>query len=292
MEIRSATLSANGARLAYGTRSFSSDYWRLPVLADRLATWADAERITSSQGKVQFARLTPDQRSLMVSLYRPGNYDIWRLPLDGGAMERLTTHPGYDYGPAVSADGEDLVFYSTRGGDSNIWLLPLAGGPIRQLTNGSYPVWSPDGREIVFTSNGTLKRCVVDSCEPVSLTDTFACLADWSPDGDWLACAHDGRVWRLPASGGDPEPVTPTLDGVGPVVRWAAGGSEVWFPGRISGKFAIWAVNVEDGTERALADLTGRNGWMDPYSFAAGGDFFYFSWGEGTGDIWVVDLVD
>ena len=63
-------------------------------------------------------------------------------------------------GPQISPDGTQVVFVATRMNgpketyDSNLYLIPAAGGASKRLANTGRdggPVWSPDGRTIVFT---------------------------------------------------------------------------------------------------------------------------------------------
>ena len=65
------------------------------------------------------------------------------------------------------------------------------------------PNWTPDGRWLVFNSEGLLYRILPDGSEGPSLIDT-GCLNDLnndhvvSPDGAWLyVSANDGHIYRV-----------------------------------------------------------------------------------------------
>ena len=66
--------------------------------------------------------------------------------------------PGYYADPALSPDGSKLAFAMRESAEStmDIWILDVAGGAPRRFTSDSAddraPVWSPDGRSIVFRS--------------------------------------------------------------------------------------------------------------------------------------------
>jgi TolB protein len=90
-----------------------------------------------------------------------GRYELYRVPAEGGAEERLTFAGGYDDGPEYSPDGRWIYFNSNRGGRWNIWRMPPDGaGPkdakAEQVTRDEpedwFPHLSPDGKWIVFLS--------------------------------------------------------------------------------------------------------------------------------------------
>lgn len=155
--IREATISPDGTRMAYSKGGLVANVWRVPILDDRPATWADAEQITFDEAYVEMVDVSPDGARLLVSSDRGGNPDIWALPADGGEMHQLTTDPTPDWWPRWSPDGQQIVFFAYRSGNRDIWVMPVKGGPARQVTTHEardwWPTWSPDGREIAFSSH-------------------------------------------------------------------------------------------------------------------------------------------
>jgi len=73
LEVRTAAFSPDGTRLAYsrGRREFDSNIWRVRILHDRLATWADAEQLTFDNAFIQFFDVSPDGKRLVFSSDRP-----------------------------------------------------------------------------------------------------------------------------------------------------------------------------------------------------------------------------
>jgi tricorn protease len=60
--------------------------------------------------------------------------DLWRVPIKGGRAERLTVHPASDTGPRWTPDGKQIVFSSNRYGSADLFVMDRDGGGIRRLT--------------------------------------------------------------------------------------------------------------------------------------------------------------
>jgi dipeptidyl aminopeptidase/acylaminoacyl peptidase len=115
-------------------------------------------------GKIAFDR---DGRSLIADSNRDpdpdhaiGEGDLWRLPLDGSAPQRLLARNGPDESPALSTDGSMIAWIGTdlpAGGGWSTPRLHLAaadGSSHRVLTAGldapvSNPVWDADSKSLL-----------------------------------------------------------------------------------------------------------------------------------------------
>jgi Tol biopolymer transport system component len=274
------------------------------VLADRQATWSDAQQLTFDNALVEFLDLSPDGTRLAVSSDRRGNPDIWIMPSGGGEMQQFTTDPTPDWDPAWSPDGREIAFYAYRSGNREIWVQPVGGGPARQLTKGEadsvFPRWSPNGKTIIFASrtSGPSDIWTVPAAggAPAFLTgeptfedtDPF-----WSRDGQWVLFRSNrsGRpeVWRVPAGGGAPQPI---FEG-GASPTFSPDGREIYYlgPGPADqGGRAIWVASADGKASRPLTALTGRRGSLNANALSTDGRFVYFTWAEGASDVWVMDL--
>jgi tricorn protease len=60
--------------------------------------------------------------------------DIWIASADGGNPRRLTAHPANDWSPRFSPDGRQVAFTSDRTGNSDVFVMPVAGGEPTQVT--------------------------------------------------------------------------------------------------------------------------------------------------------------
>ena len=127
-----------------------------------------------------------------------------------------------DFQPAVAPDGRRVAFVSTRSGSHEVWVAEADGAGARRLTSFggarvSAPRWSPDGRRLVVSArvegnadvfvvsaDGEARQITVDPADDVA--------PSWSRNGQWVYFASDrGDTWqiyRVPAAGGAPEPVT------------------------------------------------------------------------------------
>src|SRR5436190_9367020 len=120
------------------------------------------------------------------------------------ALAALVAMPVF-VGPAQAAfpgaNGR-IAFYSDRDGNNEIYSVAgPGGGNLTRLTNNtasdSEPVWSPDGSQIVFTSNRPgnfeIYKMNADGTGQTRLTNKAAFDADpsWSADGTQIVFASD-----------------------------------------------------------------------------------------------------
>ena len=90
---------------------------------------------------------------------RSGHQQLWRMNIEGGDAEMLTTGEGDVSNPSWSPDGTKIAFAWTRGyeiGGFNIFIMDIANRMPIQLTHGmgrnENPWWAPDGVHLVFSS--------------------------------------------------------------------------------------------------------------------------------------------
>jgi len=126
-----------------------------------LPSTGGAPRQITQQKPSYFHGWSPDGRWLAYCAERAGNFDLYRISREGGAEERLTSHPGYDDGPDYSPDGRWIYFNSDRSGSWDIWRIPADGAGTddaraQRVTSDEWEDWfphpSPDGKWIVFLS--------------------------------------------------------------------------------------------------------------------------------------------
>jgi len=117
-------------------------------------------------------------------------------------------------GLALSPDGTRIAFAARDAeGKRALWVRSFETGESQRLhgtDEAMYPFFSPDGRNLGFMAQGSLKR-IPAAGGPVQ---TLAAVREgrggtWSPDGT-IVFAPDfrGGLWRIPAAGGEPVELT------------------------------------------------------------------------------------
>ena len=116
--------------------------------------------------------------------------DVYKVSSEGGTAQRLTTPDSYESVPVWSPDGKQIAFSSNRYGNADVFVMPSEGGSARRLT---------------FNSSGET---------PVA----------FSPDGGYVYFSSDIQIpaksvafpgmfhqlYRIPAAGGNAEQVLST----------------------------------------------------------------------------------
>ncbi len=99
---------------------------------------------------------SPDGTTLAYCGQRGGKFDIFTIPVSGGAETRLTRGEGHNDGPDYSADGAWIYFNSSRSGRNQIWRIQPDGTGVQQITDDGHADWfphpSPDGKNVLLLS--------------------------------------------------------------------------------------------------------------------------------------------
>jgi serine/threonine protein kinase/Tol biopolymer transport system component len=119
--------------------------------------------------------------------------------------------------PSISPDGRRVALFRTVDGNMDIWMLDLLRGVLTRFTsepgNDASPIWSPDGKYVVFNSNRNgvfdlyRKAATGTGNEELMLaTPQNKNPRDWSADGRFIlyrspAATAGFDLWALPLYG-------------------------------------------------------------------------------------------
>jgi Tol biopolymer transport system component/predicted Ser/Thr protein kinase len=143
--------------------------------------------------------------------------------LDGKKLGKMG-QPAPIAGASLSPDGNRVLAPLFSNDRLNLWMYQVSSGLASRFTFGDGPdhavVWSPDGKQVVYTDNfkwffketsGTSEARIIEN----GFVNSFP--QSWSPDGKLLAYVlNDGTgidIWMYPISG-DPKPY-PFITGPG-----------------------------------------------------------------------------
>lgn len=86
---------------------------------------------------------SPDSESLLFASFAPGDFDVYALALDSGALQPWTRDPETDVYPAWSPAGDKIAFVSSREELYNVYIQGGPVAPAARLTDGSMNYWTP-----------------------------------------------------------------------------------------------------------------------------------------------------
>ena len=229
--------------------------------------------IRTSEGTTLAFDLSSDGQTIVFDLLG----QLWLVPATGGSARAITNgvrDVAEDLDPSFSPDGRQVVFRGERSGRTGMWLLNLDTGGPRQLTQLADPVgmeggaaWSPDGRTIAFArsmpdpvarrwrsdiilfdvASGTTRELAIANLPNPQLRDPA-----WVQGGSHIAFVarnvrneQGGRVWMVPAAGGEASAITgDSASALAPVFT-ADGGLMAYFAPDSAGRIQVWAQHLE-----------------------------------------------
>ena len=193
-----------GTQVAYVTAKGSGNS-RLYSLVISDADGENEQTIMESPDPIMSPAWSPDSRQLAYVSFEDNVSSVFVQTLRTGNRIKVSSRPGINGAPAFSPDGRQLVL-TLGGADGNldIHVLDLTSRELTRLTTNraidTEGSWSPDGKEIFFTSDRSggpqVYRVSADgrgTPERVTFEGSYNARPRLSPDGSKLAMVHLDR---------------------------------------------------------------------------------------------------
>jgi Tol biopolymer transport system component/DNA-binding winged helix-turn-helix (wHTH) protein len=256
---RRPDVSPDGSRLAFVRSAVHGlDDIYLLDLASPLES--EPRRLTHLQRKITDLAWHPDGRNLLSTQLHAFHYGLWRVPVDGGAVEEIAIGEDNSFHVAVSAAGDRIAFARERY-DTDIWRYPLSGAPGESLIASTQVDYGPDvsavdGRLLFLSKRSGAPELWLadpDGGEPRRLTDfggPYVGHARWSPHGDRVVLDARGHgnadIYSLSPAGEAPRRLTAdAAEDVAP--NWSRDGDAIYFASNRSGEWQVWRVAAAGG---------------------------------------------
>lgn len=238
-------------------------------------------RLTRHPAEDALPRFTADGRRIVFSSLRSGEWQLYEVDVGGGEARRLRENAHREWQADPSPDGARLAFLSNADGAEALWAQVLASGREQMLVRHGKrtllgnPHWSPDGRQIVFSSNHGFpghRVHVLDvasgETRRLSPLESGACEPRWSRDGARVAYVRRSHLTRDRsvivehdlASGRERLLVEWPALNYDPV--YTLDGGAISFVSTVAGEFALYRQQLSDGRSQRLT--TGKGAVRHP----------------------------
>ncbi len=303
------SIAFSAERLVYVSYTARANIWSLPIPISGTVDTSGARAVTSGNQVIESMRVSSDGQWLLYDSTLHLNADIFRLPLAGGAAERLTTDPSDDFAADLSPDGREVAYHSWRSGSRDIFISPIAGGQAQQITSTGAqewdPIWSPNGRALAFSNltatEGMARGLYLTRRDasgswsaPVALRAARSERGSWLTDELLLAASSTGAIemigadsWLVSVVYAPSRPGDPKAENV--VV--AEDGRAAYFKSHdAEGRASFWTVPLAGGQPRRLVRFEDLARVSIRPDFAVGAGKFFFTLEDRQADIWITDI--
>lgn len=254
-----------------------SDNWELWTIN---ADGTEPKQLTQTPLDERFPSWSPDSQTIAYSI---SDGSLWTIRPDGNQMKQLplnikekrrrdNTHPVW------SSDGRFIAFVSFLfdRDDSEIWIINVANEHLVELVPQNEiqinPTWSPDGRELIYSSTiyGPASKIIQDlwiiqsdgrNARRLLMNDAANYHADWSPDGKKLAFTSDKSgnmdIWLFDLQSQRISQLTHS-SAYDADPSWAPDNQHLAFVSNRTGTMQIWIMDIIGQNLRQLTKNLGK----------------------------------
>ncbi|HSF19623.1 MAG TPA: winged helix-turn-helix domain-containing protein [Vicinamibacteria bacterium] len=259
--------SPDGRLLAFSDRESDSESFGIYLLA---AENGEKRKLIAPEGQHwgdKDPAFSPDGRWVLFTRSVSMNtQDVYRVRVEGGEPERLTSDGREVRGAAFTRDGAGIVVSSARSGSLGLWRIPFEGPSVRLVFEGKTPRAPELGArgEILFeerwrdtdvdafalgapeATTEPLVSSTYEDREPALSPDAsrvaFVSTRSGSPEL-WVSDAAGGEAKRLTSFGG-PDVGAPS---------WSPDGRSIVFDARPEGHADVYSISIEGGAATPIA---------------------------------------
>jgi TolB protein len=256
----------------------------------------------------------PDGNSIVFASNRTGGWNIWSMDGGGENLRQITKDDDDELAPVYSPDGKEIAFLKkteplnlSTSDSFDIWIMKSDGSGARQVTNGisilSYPAWKPDGKEIVFVSEGSEQAPEIwgydiaeGSLKNIITIKEASLLAFKLNDATKINLINDRRYTNTP------NPISIGAGGIYPYnkflyrISYSPRGDKITFELDMKEKIGIWTINSDGNGLTPLVKedslywtpVFSPDGKKIAYSKKAGKQFAPIYWTDYN--IWIADV--
>jgi Tol biopolymer transport system component len=182
------------------------------------------KKLTSNNFADEYPTLSPDGKTILFCTNRTGNgWKLFLMEIDGSNQRDLglpitSSDPDDTCRAEWSPDGKLIVFPLTRDHKKFLQIVNRDGTGLREIPNGrgGYPHCSPDGKSLVFFTNGNIHTMNIDGSNRKQVTNNDPAAAtrpnypQWSPDGRHIFYLKGDHIFRINPDGTGEKQITNT----------------------------------------------------------------------------------
>lgn len=240
------------------------------------------------------------------------DYDIWQVAADGTQMASVIVRENQQSVFTISPDGQELIYPDLVNGKRDLFRCKFSGKDPVNLTNhpanDSSPIWSPDGKQLMFSSERDHRLPEIyimdlDSRKVTRVTNNemHDSAGSWSPNGSKIIFTRfypgsskeksrgKGVIVEHDLSTGKERKLT-DLTGYCGGVDYSPDGEKIAFHRSSEENCELWVMNNDGSQQRAITKT-----FIDEYSpdWSPDGKWLVYTAGtgydgQGTFDLWLI----